>query len=234
MVRRCSDKLAKLLLTIFNALFLVCGIVLLVIGAKDFKNAESIKAVLSGINGTNAVVIGVGVVIVVISFLGCCGALKENACMLNMFLALLMIILIAEIAVGYLAFDNRGKFEKAAKKNALKSLEESSNNTLIRQAWDDIQTSLLCCGVNNYTDYTTLKVDIPKSCCKKELGPNVKCGEGVDGFNGDGCYEKMKDFVEGNSLTFGVTALLVAFVEVAGIIFACCLRSAVLERYETV
>jgi hypothetical protein len=234
MVRRCSDKMAKLLLTIFNALFLVCGIVLVILGAKDFTNAKNINAIITELNGVNAVVIGVGVIIVVISFLGCCGALKENACMLNMFLALLMIILIAEIAVGYLAFKNKSKIEEIAADSAYKSLNETSKNELLRQAWDDVQTSMLCCGARSYKDYEDFKMEIPASCCKKHLAPGKQCRHGEDGFNEGGCYPKMKKFVDDHSLTLGVVALLVAFVEVAGIIFACCLRSAVLERYETV
>jgi hypothetical protein len=234
MVRRCSDKMAKLLLTVFNAIFLVCGLALFIIGVRDFKNAKSVNEILTGLNGLNAVVIAVGVVIIVISFLGCCGALKENSCMLNTFLALLVVLLIAEITVGYLAFDNRGKIENEARKNARNSLNLTGTSDNIREAWDDIQTSMICCGSDSYEDYQDFGRQIPESCCKQKLDKGETCGPKAKGFSEKPCFPKIKQFVNDHSLLFGIAALLIGFVEVAGIIFACCLRSAVNERYETV
>lgn len=232
MVRRCSDKMAKLLLVVFNALFVVCGIALLVVGLMDIKNARSVDAILSKLNSLNVVTIFIGAVILIISFLGCCGALKENSCMLNCFLGLLLIILIAEVTVGYLAFDNRSKVESAIKANAFMTLNQTKNSKLLKEAWDDVQLTWQCCGVDSADDYALFNLPIPESCCKKETqGP---CGGGTDGFHANGCFPEIKTFAENVSLGIGVAAVIIAFIEVAGIIFACCLRSAINERYETV
>ena len=45
-----------------------------------------------------AILLGVGgVILFVIGFLGCCGAMKESSCMLYTFAALLSVIVVAEV-----------------------------------------------------------------------------------------------------------------------------------------
>lgn len=226
--------MAKLLLVVFNALFLVCGIALLIVGVIDFKHSSSVGEIIRDLNSVNAVAVGVGVTIVVISFLGCCGALKENSCMLNAFLGLLLIILIAEVTVGYLALNNRGKVESAIHKSALDSLNatKSNDSKLLKESWADVQLTWHCCGVDGVDDYVRLKIPIPNSCCKIVDSPQTDCT--VANANQKGCFNIMKDFAERNSLGIGVAAIIIAFIEVVGIIFACCLRSAINERYQTV
>jgi len=228
--------MAKTLLVVFNALFLVCGIALLIVGVIDFKHAHSVGKIIEELNGVNTVAIIVGATILVISFLGCCGALKENSCMLNAFLGLLLIILIAEISVGYLALNNRNKVEDTLKKTALNTLNQtkSTDSKLLKDAWDDVQLTWHCCGVNNYTDYEKFDLQIPESCCKKVTTPEAVCERGNPNLQKIGCFSEMKNFAERNSLGIGVAAIIIAFIEVAGIIFACCLRSAINERYQTV
>ncbi|XP_003744340.1 CD63 antigen [Galendromus occidentalis] len=235
MVRRCSDKMAKLLLVVFNALFLVCGIALLTVGLVDLKDVRSVEAILDDLNSVNILVIAVGAVIVIISFLGCCGALKENSCMLNAFLGLLLLILIAEIAVGYLAFTNKGQVESTIEEAAMKSLNRtaSGDSKMLKQYWDDLQLTGKCCGVHGPKDYEALKIPLPESCCKgSERG--TPCDRRNPNLQNTGCLPRIRQIIERNSLAIGVTAIIIAFIEVAGIIFACCLRSAINERYQTV
>jgi len=54
-------------------------------------------------------IIIVGVIVFVIGFLGCCGAYKENYCMVTTFAVLLGIIFILEIVAGALGFAYRKK-----------------------------------------------------------------------------------------------------------------------------
>ena len=54
-------------------------------------------------------IIIVGVIVFVIGFLGCCGAIKENYCMVTTFAILLGIIFILEIVAGALGFAYRKK-----------------------------------------------------------------------------------------------------------------------------
>lgn len=51
----------------------------------------------------------VGVIVFVIGFLGCCGAIKENYCMVTTFSVLLGIIFILEIVAGAIGFAYKKK-----------------------------------------------------------------------------------------------------------------------------
>lgn len=51
----------------------------------------------------------VGAIVFVIGFLGCCGAIKENYCMVTTFAVLLAIIFLLEIVAGALGFAYKNK-----------------------------------------------------------------------------------------------------------------------------
>uniref|UniRef100_A0A8C6ZFH7 Tetraspanin n=1 Tax=Nothoprocta perdicaria TaxID=30464 RepID=A0A8C6ZFH7_NOTPE len=62
--------------------------------------------------------IAVGCIIMVLGFLGCCGAIKESQCMLLMFFIGLLLILILQIVTGILAAVHQtGKISTLEKKN---------------------------------------------------------------------------------------------------------------------
>lgn len=220
-------------MVVFNFVFLVCGIAMLAIGLMDISNFNSLKSIIQGLSGVNLAFIVAGVVVCVISFLGCCGALKENSCMVSTFMALLVLILIFEIAVGILAFQKRDKIEELVTKEAKKSLNHT-DESLVAKAWDDIQISFKCCGAESPKDYSDMGKSYPESCCKVPVAKDAKCDENSKGFSNRGCVPEMKNFLKGHFLSIGVTAIVIGFIEVVGIIFACCLRSAINEKYETV
>ena len=51
----------------------------------------------------------VGVIVFIVAFLGCCGAIKEHYCMVTTFAVLLSIIFILEVAAGALGLAYRKK-----------------------------------------------------------------------------------------------------------------------------
>jgi len=225
MVRRCSDKLAKTLLFVFNALFLACGLTMIGVGLYQTLKGEhkTVNDVIAGLDALSIGVIIIGVIVVIISFLGCCGALKESNCMITTFLIFLLIILIAEIVVAGLAFHYKGDIENFVEKNANKTFH--MKNT---QLWDTIQGDFKCCGVKGKEDWPDQN-DLPGSCCDPPLNNTCPSSKATKG-----CLPKLEDMVKKNYLVVGLVVLTVAFIEVMGIIFACCLRSAISERYQSV
>lgn len=59
--------------------------------------------------------------------------------MLNCFVGLLLLLLIAEVAVGIVAFVARKKVETAAKEAALDTLKSTPSDSSVRKAWDEVQ-----------------------------------------------------------------------------------------------
>uniref|UniRef100_A0A670YLQ7 Tetraspanin 8 n=1 Tax=Pseudonaja textilis TaxID=8673 RepID=A0A670YLQ7_PSETE len=89
---------------IFNFLFWIIGCLILGISiwirvSKDIQ--EEFKTESSMLSPVN-LLIAVGSVIMVLGFLGCCGAMKESQCMLLLFFIGLLMILLLQIVAGIL------------------------------------------------------------------------------------------------------------------------------------
>nr|XP_035967724.1 tetraspanin-8 isoform X2 [Halichoerus grypus] len=92
---------------IFNFLFWLCGI--LILGAAIWIRVSDAgqEIVNSGDFATSPyisvnILIAVGSIIMILGFLGCCGAVKESRCMLLLFFIGLLLILLLQVAAGIL------------------------------------------------------------------------------------------------------------------------------------
>ncbi|XP_039200410.1 tetraspanin-8 isoform X2 [Crotalus tigris] len=89
---------------VFNFLFWIIGCIILGVSiwmhvSKDIQKEFKIdSSMLSAVN----LLIAVGSVIMVLGFLGCCGAMKESQCMLLLFFIGLLMILLLQIVAGIL------------------------------------------------------------------------------------------------------------------------------------
>ncbi|KAJ8008833.1 hypothetical protein DPEC_G00082530 [Dallia pectoralis] len=142
------NKCVKYLLFLFNLLFWLSGCIILAVSIylKVSKNGNSLtSSVLPFVN----LLIAVGAIIMVLGFLGCCGAIKENRCMLMLFFIGLLLIFILLLAVGIMG--------AVGNKNSKNVLKESFSlllplNTQPANIQDDInalQTEAHCCGIVN-------------------------------------------------------------------------------------
>ncbi|GCC20441.1 hypothetical protein chiPu_0019001 [Chiloscyllium punctatum] len=168
-------KCVKYLMFIFNFLFWVSGIALIVIGIlvqTKLNGTLHITSVTA--SGAPIVIIIVGVVINFVAFFGCCGAWKENYCMVTTFAVLLILIFIVEIAAaiaGYIFKDQiREVFEKSFN-DTMANYNKTGNAVNI----DELQKQFRCCGSTSYRDWLTiLNNTVPDSCCKNET---QNCGK---------------------------------------------------------
>lgn len=226
----------KYLLFAFNLLFFLVGLILIIAGAVVRSSlSEYLDIVGDEFNGVAVVLIIIGVVIFVIGFFGCCGAWKQNYCMIMTFAALLVIIFIVEIAAGIAGFALQGKVEEVVKKGLQNSLDKYDNSTALEKTWDDLQTGLECCGVNGYADWDGKlgKAALyPKSCCADQS--KVGCGVSPQLAYQEGCMPRLDEAIRTNLQWIGVVAIIVALLQIVGIVFACCLGRAVRKEYDVV
>jgi len=109
------------------------------------------------------VMIGVAVLIAVVGFLGCCGAVRQSQCLLGTFFAFLLIILVIEIAVGTWSWENRGELIRLLREDTRRSVHNygrASNSSdpfnFNRTAtFDNIQRQFKCCGADSYADWAS-------------------------------------------------------------------------------
>ncbi|KAG9333980.1 hypothetical protein JZ751_009296 [Albula glossodonta] len=199
----------------------LCGLALIVLGVLvqvAVHNTPAIKNAAS--SATPLTLIVVGVIIFFISFFGCCGAWKENHCMVTTFAVLLSLIIIIEIGTaiaGYLS---------GIVHTGLKEIINSYKNSTadFRKSMDKLQEDLKCCGANSSSDWANFAADhlsVPDSCCKNVT---VNCGEGnmknANLVYQEGCQRAVEDLLKKNILW------------IMGIVFACLLMRGIRSGYE--
>lgn len=247
-----GQNLVKWLMLIFNLLFWVSGIGLIIVGAVAQGHYKPYLSFLnSGYVSAPVLFICVGAIITLIAFFGCCGAAKESYCMLMTFAVLLGVIFIVEMAGGIAGYVERGKVSEYLEDNMRDGLERY-NATTDRAVWDGMQSELKCCGVDSYDDWLSnattpaggLIGSVPLSCCKvKEaafcdrnitnLGLNCADKDKTDHcpVYSVGCLPLVQTKLENNILAIGGFGIGVAFIQILGIVASCFLAKRVRRGY---
>uniref|UniRef100_A0A0X3PFE2 CD63 antigen n=1 Tax=Schistocephalus solidus TaxID=70667 RepID=A0A0X3PFE2_SCHSO len=107
MALSCGTKCIKFLLFLFNALVFIFGAILSGFGI--YFVVEAKKEFSDQAIAIPAFILTMGLLVFLIGFLGCCGACKENICMLKTFAAIIIVLLILQIIAGILVFVYRSK-----------------------------------------------------------------------------------------------------------------------------
>jgi CD63 antigen len=241
-------KFIKYSIFCFNLLFFISGIVIIAVGAvaqAQFLQYESFLE--DKFFSPPVLLIVVGCFIALIAFFGCCGAIKENHCMTMTFAVLLAIILILELSAGIAAYVLRGDlntYVNSGMKSQINYYNQSDAHLAVTHNWNEIQQDLKCCGVDSPIDWRNASLwrnqshgeqDVPDTCCKK-----VTTDCGINNMNNgnvtftQGCYPQLKVEIEGNILAVGGVGIGLAFLQLIGVVFACCLARAIRYEYETV
>ncbi|NXN91347.1 TSN8 protein, partial [Rhinopomastus cyanomelas] len=186
---------------IFNFLFWVCGCIILGVSIwiRVSKDAQEVSA-FGSTRDTNLfagvdVLIAVGSIIMVLGFLGCCGAIKESQCMLLLFFIGLLLILILQVVGGILGAVYRSQIEtslnKTLQEDVLKLQSSVEEDKVFQKQFQEFERENHCCGLlDGRTDwgsnFNTLKVcecelkDPPAGACTYVQGRYVyerPCGE---------------------------------------------------------
>ncbi|XP_045895654.1 F-box only protein 15-like isoform X4 [Micropterus dolomieu] len=126
---------------------------------------------LPGVN----LMIAIGAIIMVLGFLGCCGAIRENRCMLLLFYINILIIFLLLLAAGLLGAIISSKLDDWVKNSMQNLLPLSSQPANVTADLNSLQQELQCCGVvNGSSDWNN---QVPSSCnCN---GTQPACSNGV-------------------------------------------------------
>uniref|UniRef100_A0A3B4WSR0 CD9 molecule n=1 Tax=Seriola lalandi dorsalis TaxID=1841481 RepID=A0A3B4WSR0_SERLL len=115
------------------------------------------------------ILIAAGALMMVVGFLGCCGAIKESPCMLGLFFLFLLLIFAVEVAAGIWGLSNKDtvveevtEFYKQTYNNYKETRQEALKETLRL-----IHFGLDCCGP------TGTVIDAAKDICPKKEGLEV-------------------------------------------------------------
>jgi CD63 antigen len=231
-------KCIKYILFVFNLIFYLAGIVLIVAGALVQTMFRDYFVFFGGqFNAAAILLIIVGVIVFFIGFFGCCGAYKENHCMLMTFTVLLGIVFILEVAAAIAAKILNNELRQLVRNKMNDAIVHYNTSGKAGQVWNKTQETLHCCGSVNYTDWKNNPgllntSSVPDSCC---MTPSTDCGKGAltdpSQIYQDGCANTLINWAEKNIIIIGVVALVLAFIQIVGIIIACCLAAAIRKDY---
>ncbi|XP_071535388.1 CD63 antigen-like [Panulirus ornatus] len=240
-------KCIKYLLFFFNLLFVISGFAVIIVGAVIEANYRSyLDFISTSYLSASSILIAVGVLIFVVGFFGCCGAVKENHCMVVTFAVLLCVIFIIQLAAGIASYILRSDVEDFLHQNMFKSMQNySESNPGIYRTWNVIQHEHACCGTDDYEDWLATSFGeevngVPDGCCKENT---PGCGKDIfdkskhpdlSTINTEGCFDKLKGDVEENVTILGGVVIGIGFVQLIGVVFACCLAKSLKRQYETV
>lgn len=233
---------------LFNTITVLCGLLMLIAGIlmqylpaiRDvfLTTAPTVSESQIGVLAIGLIM--VGAFIAFVSFVGFCGVATETACMLNLYIATMVLLLIGQIVIGAVSivFGNKS-FETQIDSNfrpmVLRYYQGSdSSRTIV----DTVQQFLDCCGVQGPADYPSNKTTegkdekskmIPKSCCSGEtegeismcLNSTVPLDQKKEYIYQKGCTEEIQQFFNENSKRLAAVCFAVAFLVLLTIIFVC-------------
>jgi len=134
-------------------------------------------------------VLSVGLLVSLLAFLGCCGAITRSKCLLRMLVISLLALLVGEVAVAVLVYFKELDYHHLLRSSVHETVLEKYhlNNTATVLYWDTIQQGFECCGSSGPIDWahsiyngyqentkeigigfkqTVLPFTIPSSCCR--------------------------------------------------------------------
>ncbi|NWV03876.1 TSN8 protein, partial [Ptilonorhynchus violaceus] len=157
----------------------VCGCIILGVSIwiRVSKDAQQVNAcshtstiLFAGVD----MLIAVGSIIMILGFLGCCGAVKESRCMLLLFFIGLLLILILQVTGGILGAVYRSQIEASlnvtlmGSVNALQSSTEDSK--VFQDKFQKFEKKNKCCGLlNGYQDWGNNFKNPSLKVCQCEL-----------------------------------------------------------------
>ncbi|XP_077372255.1 tetraspanin-18B-like [Festucalex cinctus] len=231
----------KYLMLIFNTFLVMAGCFLLGVGLLVLFGTAVLSEMLMQhpvLSKTVFAVLGIGSLLFLLGFVGCCGALRENRCLLFFFFMLIFVVFIAELAAGVWAYTQRQKFfVEDLQKEMREKYQGYAPDDKYTTIWNKWMVQHECCGINGFEDFEgslfrrKYNHTVPTACCLQrsqtgnlEHADRDKCLKGShDHINVQGCYRAGFKTYEVYLYLAGALFILVLTFELLAMSVAMCL-----------
>jgi len=198
------------------------------------------------------ILLAVGALIFILSFLGYCGAIKESRILLTTYGIFLVLIFALQVALILLITLYKQQADQHSQEFLKSTLSEhyvtGPGKDGVSLAWDLVMAHLGCCGLEDYKDFSSAKLfqqfagteglgrQVPESCCVLTGSPfllkpkDPLCVSSPDSSNSYmsiGCHLKFQDMITTNlDMVIGVVVTLAA-AQLLAIVLSFCLCKAI-------
>nr|XP_046235106.1 tetraspanin-33 isoform X2 [Scatophagus argus] len=251
------SPVVKYLLFMFNFIFWIISLVLVLIGvyARVMKHAEAALACLSVDPAVMLMI--VGILMFIITFCGCVGSLRENICLLQTFCICLTVIFMLQLVAGILGFIFADKARNKVTEMINDAIIYYREDIDLQNLIDFGQREFSCCGGVTYTDWSQNmyfncnkdnpsreRCSVPFSCClisTDKMVINTMCGQGMqeleyieagNHIHTNGCIDKLVNWIHSNLFLLGGIALGLAIPQLVGILLSQILINQIKDQIE--
>lgn len=168
------------------------------------------------------ILIGAGALMMVVGFLGCCGAIQESACMLGLFFFFLLIIFAVEVAAGIWGFSNQTKVVNDISTFYVQTYNnfKATRDERLKETLKVIQNGLNCCGPTGVAD------DVAKDTCPS--------GNKLQEYITKSCPEAIDEVFDSKLHIIGGVGIGIGVIMIFGMIFSMLLCCAIRKSREVV
>ncbi|XP_055308385.1 23 kDa integral membrane protein-like [Sitodiplosis mosellana] len=218
---------AKYVLFLFNLLFALLGIALVMIGIGVRINLVEYQDFIEDVLTSHPIfLIVVGCVMFFIAYMGCCGAIKEQTGMLCCYSFMMIILVGLEVGLICAAYSKRDQLKGIVDERLNYTLHHADKDQSYFASWNMLQTKLKCCGINGPNDWNHVlpNDNLPGSCCQRAADDKTcRITEAIQ----TGCKSAFMGFLNSHTFTLVCYAIGAVLIQLLAIIFPCCLFSAV-------
>lgn len=241
----------KYFMFFINCLVLIAGLILLTMGGLGEVLYGSVRHLAHvGFSSASIILIVIGCFLTIVGFTGCHGSIRENPLTLRVFSYLLVLIILLEIVLSSWIYFAHVKVYTVLEEFVSRILSRYEMDNDIKRLIDKVQEKYSCCGAKGYDDWydsswnkhrqnssVSIWIDsVPHSCCLKNTTHLKNCGYNIDTpskpaskfVNTPGCFQYLERLVLRHMGLVVTVAITTVMVEVMALLFACCLRRAIM------
>uniref|UniRef100_A0A8C9KDC4 Tetraspanin n=1 Tax=Panthera tigris altaica TaxID=74533 RepID=A0A8C9KDC4_PANTA len=167
---RLSYLWLKFSLVIYSTVFWLIGGLILSVGIYAEVERQKYKTLESAFLAPAIILILLGVIMFIVSFIGVLASLRDNLCLLQAFMYILGICLIIELIGGVVALIFRNQTIDFLNDNIRRGIENYYDDLDFKNIMDFVQKEFKCCGGEDYRDWSKNQYHVPTEVV------NTMCG----------------------------------------------------------